>query len=75
MFFTAKKVTICKKCSGLDAKELKDRFGSKIYKIDCFHKCLHENPELKGKVYGLIRKNLVICDTKEEFFEKIENTK
>jgi hypothetical protein len=73
MFFSAKKVTICKKCSGLDVNELKERFGSKTFKIDCFHKCLREYPELKGKVYGLIRKNLVICDTKEEFFEKIES--
>ncbi|MDR2793911.1 MAG: hypothetical protein LBB61_09665 [Treponema sp.] len=71
--FGAKKMRVCKKCSGFDVNELKERFASKDYSTGCIHKCLNKNAELTGKVFGLIKGNFVVCDTKEEFFEKINN--
>jgi hypothetical protein len=32
----------------------------------------NKNAELKGKVFGLLKGELVVCDTKEKFFEKIQ---
>jgi hypothetical protein len=73
IMFGTKKIKVCKKCSGFDVNELKEKFTSKDYSIGCIHKCLNKNVELKGKVFGLIKGDFVVCNTKEEFFEKLEN--
>jgi hypothetical protein len=75
IMFGVKKIKVCKNCSGFDVNELKGKFPSKDYSIGCIHKCLGKNLELKGKVFGLLKGELVVCDTKEEFFERIENGK
>jgi hypothetical protein len=71
--FGTKKVKICKKCSGLDVKELKERIDPKNCGFGCIRKCLGRNAELKGKIFGIIKGEFVVCDTKEEFFVKIAN--
>jgi hypothetical protein len=71
--FGPKKIRICKKCSGLDAKELKERVDSKHCSFGCIRKCLGKNTELKGKVFGIIKGEFVVCDTKEEFFVRMAN--
>ena len=67
----AKKVRVCKKCSGFDVAELQGKLAPEDYTTYCIGKCLRHNPKLEGKVYGLLNNELVICDTKEEFFAKI----
>jgi len=67
-----KKVCVCKKCSGFDVKELKDRVKGKDCDIGCIGKCLGKHPKLKGKVFGYLNGEFTVCDTKEEFFAKIE---
>ena len=62
-----KKVKVCKKCSGFDVAELKGRVKSKEYTTGCIGKC----GKHQGKVFGYLNGELVVCDTKEEFFEKI----
>lgn len=64
-----KKVEVCEYCSGLDIAELK-----KKVKINtgCIGKCSKKCPELNGKVYGFLNGEFIACDTKEEFFAKID---
>jgi hypothetical protein len=73
VMFGTKKIKVCRKCSGFDVNELKGRISPKDYGIGCIHKCSEKNVELKGKIFGLIKGDLVVCDTKDEFFEKISN--
>ena len=62
-----KKVKVCKRCSGFDVTELKGKVKSKDYTTGCIGKCgQHE-----GKVFGFLNGEFTVCDTKEEFFEKI----
>lgn len=71
-----KQVKVCKKCSGLDVKELKsDAKGldCKI-KIGCIGKCARKCPEFSGKVHGVLDGVHIVCDTKEAFLEKIKGT-
>lgn len=62
-----KKVRVCKKCSGFDVTELKGKVKSKDYTTGCIGEC----NKYEGKVYGFLNGELVVCDTKEEFFDKI----
>ncbi len=64
-----KKIEVCENCSGLDIKELKKK--EKV-KVGCIGKCSKKCPELKGKVYGFLNSEFTVCDTKEEFLNKIE---
>jgi hypothetical protein len=75
--FGVKKIKVCKKCSGFDVSELEGKFSPKEYSIGCLQRCLcwDKNAEFKGKVFGLLEGELVVCDTKEEFFEKLVGTK
>lgn len=41
-------------------------------KISGIGKCLKNNPELHGKVYGFLNGKFTVCDTKEESFAKID---
>jgi len=66
-----KKVMVCKKCSGFDVSELKGMIKSKHYSTGCIDKCVKSHHKLEGKVYGYLDGKFVVCDTKEEFFEKI----
>ena len=66
-----KKVKVCKKCSGFDVAELKGKVKVKDYSTGCIGRCLGKEPDLKGKVYGFLNGEFTVCDTKEEFFEKI----
>ena len=67
-----KKVKVCKKCSGFDVAELKGMVKVKDHTTGCIGKCLGGNPELQGKVYGFLNGEFTVCDTKDEFFEKIK---
>ncbi len=64
-----KKIEVCVNCSGLDIKELKDIVK---VKTGCIGKCSKKCPELNGKVYGFLNGIFTVCDTKKEFFEKID---
>ncbi len=64
------KVEVCSYCSGFDVEELK---GIGKAKVGCIGKCSKKNPELNGKVYGFLNGVFTLCDTKEEFFDKINN--
>jgi len=66
-----KKVRVCKKCSGFDVEELKGKVKTKDYSTGCIGQCISKRPDLVGKVYGFLNGELTVCDTKEEFFEKI----
>ena len=66
-----KKVKVCKKCSGFDVAELKGKVKTKDYSTGCIGRCLGKEPALKGKCYGFLNGEFVVCDTKEEFFAKI----
>ncbi|GLB31474.1 hypothetical protein LAD12857_33970 [Lacrimispora amygdalina] len=63
------KIEVCSYCSGFDVNELKNKVKAKI---GCIGKCSKKNPELNGKVYGFLNGEFTVCDTKEEFFEKID---
>ncbi len=66
-----KKVRVCKRCSGFDVAELKGKVKVKDMTTGCIGLCAKNHPELAGKVYGYLAGEFVVCDTKEEFFEKI----
>jgi hypothetical protein len=68
-----KKVKVCKKCSGFDVTELRG-LGLKVkdHTTGCIGKCQGSDPALEGKVYGFINGEFVVCDGKEEFFEKVK---
>ena len=66
-----KKVKVCKKCSGFDVAELKGKVKTKDYTTGCISRCLPNEPELQGKVYGYLNGEFTVCDTKEEFFARI----
>ena len=66
-----KKVRVCKKCSGFDVTELKGKVKVKDMSTGCIGKCAVRNPELVGKVYGFLNGEFTVCDTKEEFFQRI----
>ena len=67
-----KKVRVCKKCSGFDVAELKGKVKTKDYSTGCIGRCLSKEPELAGKFYGFLNGEFVVCDTKDEFFAKIQ---
>lgn len=67
-----KKVRVCKKCSGFDVTELKGKVKTKDYSTGCIGKCVSKCPELEGKFYGFLNGEFTVCDTKEEFFTKID---
>lgn len=67
-----KKVKVCKKCSGFDVTELKGKVKTKDYSTGCIGKCVSKFPELEGKFYGFLNGEFTVCDTKEEFFTKID---
>ena len=64
------KVKVCKKCSNFEVTELDGIV--KHYKTGCIDKCACKCPELKGKVYGYLNSEFVVCDTKDQFFTKIK---
>ncbi len=66
-----KKVKVCKKCSGFDVSELTNLLPKKDYGISCIGKCSGRDPSLTDKVYGFLKGEFVITDTKEEFFALI----
>lgn len=68
----AKKIKVCKRCSGFDVKELKGFAPAKEYAVGCIGKCARKCPELSGKVFGLINGELTVCNTKEDFFAEIK---
>lgn len=63
-----KKVNICKKCSGIDKEDLKGLVKVKDMRIGCIQECRKN----EGKVFGFIDGEMVICDTKEQFIEKVK---
>lgn len=67
----AKKVMVCKRCSGFDVEELKGKVKAKDCKTSCIGKCAGKFPELDGKVFGYLNGEFVVCDTKEEFLAKV----
>ncbi len=69
----AKKVKVCKRCSGFDVKELKYVLRTKDYSVGCIGRCnAFKCGEYKGKVIGMLNGEFKVCDTKEEFFDKIK---
>jgi hypothetical protein len=69
-----KKVKICRRCSGFDAKEIRE-YASKInckLAFGCIAKCKQKHSELSGKYFGFINGDFVSCSAKEEFFEAMK---
>lgn len=69
-----KQVKVCSRCSGINVKELKsyaEDINSKV-KVGCIGKCGRKCPEFSGRVHGMLDGVHIVCDTKEEFFEKIK---
>ena len=67
-----KKLKVCKKCSGFDVAELKGVLKTKDYTTGCIGKCAGKFPELEGKVFGFMNGDFEVCDTKDEFMEKVK---
>ncbi len=67
-----KKVRVCKKCSGFDVSELKGVVKTKDCTTGCIGKCIPKNLDLEGKIFGYLNGEFVVCDTKEEFFDKMK---
>ncbi len=68
----AKKIKVCKKCSGFDVKELNSFMNAKDYSVGCLGKCsVRKCCEYDHKVFGILNGEFTICDSKEAFFEKI----
>ena len=67
-----KKVKVCKKCSGFDVTELKGIVKVKDHTTGCIGRCLSREPELKGKVYGFLNGEFTVCDTKDDFIDKVK---
>ncbi len=68
-----KLVKVCKRCSGFDVEELKGKVKAKDYSTGCIGRCQNKCPELAGKVYGFLKGEFVVCDSKDDFFRAIEN--
>ena len=68
----SKKIKVCKKCSGFDVKKLKDFVPEKKYKVGSIGACKKKHSELSGKCYGILDGKLTVCDSKKDFFDKIE---
>lgn len=74
-----KKVKVCRRCSGFDVRELKElkEYSKQInckLKTDCIGGCRRKHPELTDKYCGWIDDIFVVCNTKQEFIEKIKET-
>ena len=67
-----KKVRVCKKCSGFDVTELKGIVKVKDHTTGCIGRCLSNEPDLAGKVYGFLNGEFTVCDTKEVFLDKVK---
>ena len=67
-----KMVKVCKNCSNIDVKALRDKVGKKGFSFGCVGRCQERNPQLKGKVYGYINGKFVVCEKQNEFFKKID---
>jgi len=68
-----KKVKVCKHCSNFDVKEIK-AYAKDVdckLKFGCLGKCRKKCPELEDKCFGLIDSELIVCDSKEAFFKKM----
>ena len=63
------RIEVCANCSGLDVVELKKRAKPTIH---CIAMCSKQNPDLVGKAFGFLNGEFTVCDTQEEFFERIE---
>jgi hypothetical protein len=68
----AKKIKVCKKCSGFDVQELAAFVPAREYGVGCVRQCQRRHPELRGKFFGLLNGRLVVCDEKEEFFAAVK---
>jgi uncharacterized protein YdeI (YjbR/CyaY-like superfamily) len=64
-----RKVEVCEYCSGFDVKELKGKVKASV---GCMGKCSKKCPELQGKIYGYLNGAFVVCDTKEDFLQRID---
>ena len=69
----AKKIKVCKRCSGFDVKELKEFVPAKEYKVGCVGNCAQKCEQNSGTVFGELNGQLVTYSTKEEFFTKIKS--
>lgn len=63
-----KKVNVCKKCSGIDAEDLKGIIKMKDMRVGCIRECKKN----AGKVFGFLNGEMVVCDTKDEFINKVK---
>ncbi len=63
------KIEVCGNCSGITVEELAKHGKAKI---GCIGKCARKNPDIQGKVYGFLNGEFTICDTSEEFYEKVD---
>ena len=67
-----KKVRVYKKWSGCDVAELKGKVKTKDFITGCSGKCAGKYPKLEGIVYGFLKGEFVVWDTKDEFMEKMD---
>ena len=67
-----KKLKICKRCSGLEVEDIKGRLKTKEYTTGCINRCAGSESALEGKVFGFIKGEFTVCDTKEAFLAKVD---
>lgn len=68
------KIKVCGKCSGIDIDRLRKHLkhtDCKI-KVGCIGHCRNDKKELKNKVYAIVDKDLIVCDSEDEFFSKLK---
>lgn len=69
-----KRVKVCIRCANFSMRELRakaEETGCEL-KLGCIGQCSGRCPELSDKYFGRIGNEVVICDTKEEFFERMK---
>lgn len=62
----AAQVRLCKKCSGIKAKDLKGAVDKEDVRCGCFGACRKKHPELKGRVYVRVRGGIVSAGSKKK---------
>lgn len=67
----AANIRICKKCSGVCAKDFKGIVDKSEIRTGCFGTCIKKHPELKGKPYVKVGKKIIAADSKKKLTKAV----
>ena len=66
-----KLVRVCRKCSGIDVSELKGLLKAKDYTTGCIGRCGFLATGLRGRVFGFLSGEFMVCRSKADFLTKV----